>query len=405
MLLIIAWRNIWRNKRRSLIVLSSVVVGVIAAILVDGLSNGMLKQMLFNQINSNVSHIQIHKKGFHDNKTVQNYIPDYQKAVQAVKNNPSVKYYSERVITFGLLSSASNSSGVYINGVNPGQEQNVTNISKSIVEGSYLRGEGRDIVIGKSLAEKLGVGIGDKVVAMSNTPDGSVGSDVFRVKGIYETFSSEFDRINIYIPIVKAQQMLDIGDNVHEIAIITTDYEHAEQVKNEIASQIDGNEYEVLSYSDLLPMLILQMDFYKETMIIFNLIIGLALIFGIINVMLMSVLERIREFGVLMSVGMKNSKLFTMIITESFIIGLIGTVLGIGLGLLIQWPLSNTGLNLSMFAESLKSFGVGAIIYPETTVENLTSLIIMIPLIAVIAAIYPAIKAIKLEPVYAIRYV
>jgi putative ABC transport system permease protein len=404
MLLKIAWRNIWRNKRRSLIVLSSVVVGVIAAILVDGLSNGMLKQMLFNQINSNVSHIQIHKKGFHDNKTVQNYIPDYKKAVQAAKNNPSVKYYSERVITFGLLSSASNSSGVYINGVNPGQEKNVTDISKSIVEGSYLRGEGRDIVIGKSLAEKLGVGIGDKVVAMSNTPDGSVGSDVFRVKGIYETFSSEFDRINIYIPIQKAQKMLDIGDNIHGIAIITTDYEQADKVKNEIVSQLNG-DYEVLSYSDLLPMLILQMDFYKETMIIFNLIIGLALIFGIINVMLMSVLERIREFGVLMSVGMKNSKLFTMIITESFIIGLIGTVLGIGLGLLIQWPLSNTGLNLSMFAESLKSFGVGAIIYPETTVENLTSLIIMIPLIAVIAAIYPAIKAIKLEPVYAIRYV
>ena len=404
MLLKIAWRNIWRNKRRSLIVLSSVVVGVIAAILVDGLSNGMLEQMLFNQINSNVSHIQIHKKGFHDNKTVQNYIPDYPKAVQAVKNNPSVKYYSERVITFGLLSSASNSSGVYINGINPGQEQNVTDISKSIVEGSYLKGGGRDIVIGKSLAEKLGVGIGDKVVAMSNTPDGSVGSDVFRVKGIYETFSSEFDRINIYIPIGKAQQMLDIGDNVHEIAIVTTDYEQAGKVRNEIASKLDGG-YEVLSYIDLLPMLILQMDFYKETMIIFNLIIGLALIFGIINVMLMSVLERIREFGVLMSIGMKNSKLFTMIVTESFIVGLIGTVLGIGLGLLIQWPLSNTGLNLSMFAESLKSFGVGAIIYPETTIENLVSLIIMIPLIAVIAAIYPAVKAIKLEPVYAIRYV
>jgi putative ABC transport system permease protein len=404
MLLKIAWRNIWRNKRRSLIVLSSVVVGVIAAIIVDGLSNGMLRQMLFNQINSSVSHIQIHKKGFNDNKTVQNYIPDYRKAVQVVKNNPSVKYYSERVITFGLLSSASNSSGVYINGVNPGQEQNVTDISKSIVEGSYLRGEGREIVIGKSLAEKLGVGIGDKVVAMSNTPDGSVGSDVFRVAGIYETFSSEFDRINIYIPIQKAQQMLNIGDNIHEIAIITANYEQANMVRNEIVSKLNG-DYEVLSYNDLLPTLVLQMDFYKETMLIFNFIIGLALIFGIINVMLMSVLERIREFGVLMSIGMKNTKIFTMIVTESFIIGLIGTVIGIGLGLLIQIPLSNVGLNLSMFAESLKSFGVGAIIYPETTIENLISLIIMIPLIAVIAAIYPAIKAIKLEPVYAIRYV
>ncbi len=404
MLLKIAWRNIWRNKRRSSIVLISVVVGVIAAIIVDGLSNGMLNQMLFNQINSSVSHIQIHKKGFNDNKTVQNFIPEYKKVLDIVKNNASVKNYSRRVITFGLLSSASNSSGVYINGVDPREEQNVTDIKKSVIEGSYLTDKGRGIVIGKNLAEKLNVSIGDKVVAMSNTPDGSVGSDVFRIDGIYETFSSEFDRINIYIPIEKAQQMLNIGDNIHEIAIITNDYNRVSVVKNEIAAKLNG-DYEVMSYLDLLPMLIVQMDFYKETMLIFNLIIGLALIFGIINVMLMAVFERIREFGVLMSIGMKTTKLFRMIVTESFIIGIIGTVLGIAVGLLIQLPLSHSGINLSMFAGSLKSLGVGAIIYPETTYENLFSLVIMIPLIAVIAAFYPAYKAAKLEPVSAIRYV
>ena len=404
MLLKIAWRNIWRNKRRSSIVLISVVVGVIAAIIVDGLSNGMLNQMLFNQINSSVSHIQIHKKGFNDNKTVQNFIPEYKKVLDIVKNNASVKNYSRRVITFGLLSSVSNSSGVYINGVDPREEQNVTDIKKSVIEGSYLTDKGRGIVIGKNLAEKLNVSIGDKVVAMSNTPDGSVGSDVFRIDGIYETFSSEFDRINIYIPIEKAQQMLNIGDNIHEIAIITNDYNRVSVVKNEIAAKLNG-DYEVMSYLDLLPMLIVQMDFYKETMLIFNLIIGLALIFGIINVMLMAVFERIREFGVLMSIGMKTTKLFRMIVTESFIIGIIGTVLGIAVGLLIQLPLSHSGINLSMFAGSLKSLGVGAIIYPETTYENLFSLVIMIPLIAVIAAFYPAYKAAKLEPVSAIRYV
>src|SRR5512147_513039 len=106
MLLKIAWRNIWRNKRRSVIVLSSVVVGVIAAILLDGLTMGMLNQMLFNQINSSISHMQIHKKGFNDNKTVQNYLPDYRKTEEIIKKNPLVKHYSKRVITFGLLSSA-----------------------------------------------------------------------------------------------------------------------------------------------------------------------------------------------------------------------------------------------------------------------------------------------------------
>jgi putative ABC transport system permease protein len=404
MLLKIAWRNIWRNKRRSLIVLSSVIVGVIAAILLDGLTMGMLNQMLSNQINSSISHIQVHKKGFNDNKTVQNYIPDYHKAEEVVKNNPSVKHYSKRVVTFGLLSSAANSSGVYINGIIPEEEEKITYIKSSIIEGGYIKGTGREIVIGKNLAEKLDVGLGDKVVAMSNTPDGSVGSDVFRIAGIYETFSSEFDRINIYIPLSRAQQMLNIGDNIHEIAIITNDYNRVTNIKEEIVKQLSG-DYEVLSYIDLLPLLVVSLDMYKEMIWIINLIVGLALIFGIINVMLMSVFERIREFGVLISIGMKTSKLFMMIVIESFIIGIIGTGLGVILGLLIQAPLAETGINLSMFAESLKSFGSGAVIYPAASMENLVSLLIMIPFISVIAAIYPAYKAIKLEPVSAIRYV
>ncbi len=404
MLLKIAWRNIWRNKRRSLIVLSSVIVGVIAAILLDGLTMGMLNQMLSNQINSSISHIQVHKKGFNDNKTVQNYLPDYRKTEEAIRDNPSIKYYSKRVITFGLLSSASNSSGVYINGIIPEEEQNVTYIKRSITEGSYIKGDGREIVIGKNLAEKLDVDLGDKVVAMSNTPDGSIGSDVFRITGIYETFSSEFDRTYIYIPLARAQQMLDIGDNIHEIAIIVDDYDRVTSVKEEIARRLSA-DYEVLSYIDLLPLLVISLDMYRQMTWVINLIVGLALIFGIINVMLMAVFERIREFGVLISMGMKSSKLFMMIVTESFVIGMMGTGLGIALGLTIQAPLARVGVNLSMFAESLKSYGVGAVIYPAASLDNLMSLLVMIPFISVIAALYPAYKAVKLEPVSAIRYV
>jgi putative ABC transport system permease protein len=404
MLIKIAWRNIWRNKRRSLIVLTSIVIGAIAVILTDGLSNGMLGQMLTNQINSGVSQIQIHKKGFKDNKTVQNYIPDYHKVEEVLKNTQQIKCYSKRAITFGLLSSATNSSGVYINGIIPSEEEKVSDIKSSVNEGSYLGNNARGIVIGKGLAEKLEVGIGDKVVALASTPDGTVGSDVFRITGIYETSSTEFDRMNVYIQLREAQQLLGIGDNIYEFAILTTDYNQVTQVKDEIVSKL-SDKYEVLSYIDLLPMLIIQLDLYKESMLIFSVIVGIALIFGITNVMLMAVFERIREFGVLKSIGMKNTKLFSMIITESFIIGLIGTVIGIAAGLLIQIPLSNVGINLSMFAKSLKSFGVGAVIYPFASVENIMTLIILIPLISVIAAIYPAYKSVKLEPVTAMRYV
>lgn len=404
MLFKLAWRNLWRNKRRSLIIQLSVVVGVIAIITLDSLSNGMLYQMLFNQISTNVSHIQIHKKGFKDNKLVQNYIPDYQVIEDAIKKDPRIKSYSKRVISFGLISSATNSSGTYINGIVPDEEAEVSIIKSSIKQGGYLTGAPHEIVISERLAKKLEVGLGDKIVIMSSTMQGNVGSDLYRIVGLFNTFSSDFDKTNIYIPINSAQQLLGIGDNIYEFAIITDNYETAPQVAASL-SQIIGMKYEVLSYHDILPFVVIQLDLYKEFSYIITLIVSLALIFGIINTMLMAVFERIREFGVLMSIGMKNEKLFLMIVSEAFILGVIGTIAGTVFGLLLQLPLTYYGLNLSIFAQSLNSFGLGAIIYPVVTFENTLVTFLTIPIVAIIGALYPAIKAVRLQPVYALRYV
>jgi putative ABC transport system permease protein len=404
MLLKLAWRNIWRNKRRSLIVLVSVVVGLTAIVLTDGLSNGMIRQMLFNQINLDISHIQIHKKGFNKNKIVKNYIPNYKHVESLLNKDPEVKEYSKRVYVTGILSSANNSSGVIIYGINPSAEAKVSIIKNSIIEGKYLDKGKREIIIGKKLAEKLGVEIGDKVVAMANTLKGDIGSDAFRITGIFQTPNSEYDKRAVYVQAATEQEMLGIGNNYHEFAIITNDYNKVTSIKNYLESKL-GSGYEVYTYRDLLPMLIYQMELYKETMMILNVIIGLALIFGIVNTMLMSVFERIREFGVLMAIGMKNSRLYLMIVFEAFILGIIGSLAGLVLGLLLDIPLAHSGINLSMFATGLESFGVGAVIYPVLSAGNIINAVIFMPFVAVLGALYPAYKAIKLEPIYAINYV
>jgi ABC-type lipoprotein release transport system permease subunit len=404
MLFKLAWRNIWRNKRKSLIVLGSIVVGMIAVIFYDGLDHGMLRQMLNNQISSSVAHIQIHKEGFNNNKVIKNFIPDNQIVEKVVKNQKDIKAYSERVITFGLLSSATSSSGVYIYGIYPEMEAKVSNIKSSIIQGNFLSEGKRDIVIGKKLAEKLGVGIGDKLVLMANTPEGNIGSDLFRVSGIFQTVNSEFDKSTIYVPVKTVQQMLNIDNHIYEYAIILNDYRNADKVKAELESKLNSS-YEVLSYKDLLPMLIYQMELYDESMWIFYMIVGLALIFGIVNTMLMSVFERTNEIGVLMAIGMKNSKIFLMFVFEAFMLGLIGTIAGLICGLLIHWPISISGINFSIFSDALKSFGIGAVIYPVLSVSNTIVLTIIIPFIAVIGALYPAYRAIKLEPIKAIYYV
>lgn len=404
MLLKLAWRNIWRNRRRSLIVLTSVVVGLVAIIISDGLSNGMIGQMLFNQINLNISHIQIHKKGFNNNKIVKNYLPDYKKVDQVLGRDPQVQAYSKRVFVTGILSSANNSSGVMIYGINPGAEAEVSIIKKSIINGSYLTNNKRDIIIGKKLAEKLEVEVGDKVVAMANTLKGEIGSEVFRIVGIFKTASSEFDKTAIYIPALTEQEMLNTGDKYYEYAVITKDYTNVDEIQKKLEESL-GDNYEVLSYKDLLPMLIYQVELYKETMWILNVIIGLALIFGIINSMLMSVFERIREFGVLMSIGMKNSRIYLMIVLEAFIIGIVGTVTGIIIGLLLEIPLAHTGIDLSFFSSGLEAFGIGTVIYPVLSTGNIFMSSLFMPFVAILGALYPAYKAIKLEPIYAIYYV
>ncbi|RMF56999.1 MAG: ABC transporter permease [Calditrichaeota bacterium] len=400
----IAWRNIWRNKRRSLIVLTSIIVGLVAIVLYDSLSVGMIYQMLENQIGSYVAHIQIHKNGFNDNRIIQNYVPSPHKVDSLLQKEKFVKAYSKRVLSFGILSSATNSSGVYLVGIRPEMESRVTKIHTYITEGTYLTGKSHEIVIGKNLADKLKVGIGDKVVAMASSLHGNIGAEVFRVVGIYQSFSSQFDKIYIYVNLHDAQNMLELEDNISEFALLLENSELSQNVKNRLSTQL-GEEYEVLTFQELLPMLVLQIDVYKESIFIFYAIIAIAMIFGIVNTMLMSVFERIQEFGVLMAIGMKNSRVFFMVLLEALILGTVGTIVGFILGYLIYIPLSHTGIDFAMFSEGLKAFGVGTVIYPVLTLQSVVSALLVIPFISVIGAIYPAIKAIRLEPINAIRYV
>jgi putative ABC transport system permease protein len=404
MLLKIAWRNIWRNARRSLIVIISIVVGLVAILLNDALSIGMIQQIFDNQIRSHVSYLQIHAKGFNENKVIQNRIARPDTVEPLLKEDPEVQAYSRRVVTFGLVSSASNSSGSMLIGVEPDREAQVTSIRASIIQGHYLTGKRHEIIIGKSMAEKLGVSVGGKLVGMASMVSGAVGSDLFRVVGIFETVSSEFNKSFVYISLENAQEMLELGASVSEFAIITHNRERVEPLKHRLAARL-GPGFEVLSYADLLPLMIAEMEMYKETAYVVYVIVGLAMIFGIINAMLMSVFERIHEFGVLMAMGMKNTRLFLLVLTEAVLLGVAGTLVGLLLGLAVYFPLAATGINLSMFAEGLAAFGSGSVIYPHLTIDSVITAALVVPLVTLLGAVYPALKSVRLVPVQAIRYV
>ncbi len=398
----IAWRNILRNKRRSLILIMSIMIGVMAMILTDGLSIGMMRQMLTNQIGADAGYIQIHKKGYKANPSLKNSILDPDEVRSALSKESSSCSVSERLRTFGMVNSAYNSSGVSIVGVTPKSEERVTTIYKYVVKGIYLSGRPDEIIIGTSTADKLKVGLGDKVVIMASRLDGSIGSEACRVVGLFETFDSGFDQSHVYIPLQTAQRMLGAQDRISEFIVNPAETKQTDQIAGRIRSELP-KLYEVLTYKQMLPLLVMQIQLYDETIYIFYAIIAIALIFGIVNTMLMAVMERTFEFGVDMAIGMSNRRIFTMIMMEAAYLGLTGTAIGLVASFGVLIPLSYSGWNLAMFSESLKSLGVGTTIYPILTVSSLANTIIIIPLATVCGAIYPALRAVKLQPVEAIR--
>lgn len=404
MLLTLAWRNLWRNPRRTLIILVSVAVGVLALVLSDAFSIGMMHQMLDNRIGAHVGHLQIHADGFRDNPSLDSLIDEPDELQRRLDALPFVAASSQRLLFFGLLSSSRASSGVNLVGIEPESEQRITTIARSVTEGSYLGTNEGEILISAELAEKLEVGVGDKVVAMASRSSGEMGSSAFRIGGLFRTFDSQFDKTHVYLNIGDFRTMLETGPRSAQIVALVDNPDSVAAYMPRIREIMPAG-VEAASYRDLLPLLILQMESYAELIWIFYLIVGLAMFFGIVNTMLMAVFERVHEIGVFMAVGMKRGQIFRMILAEAFTMGLIGTAVGAGIAWLAHLPFDQQGLDLAIFSDALHSMGVGSRIYPRFSASTFLNSFVMVPLFAALGAVYPAFKAVRLQPVEAMRYV
>jgi len=404
MLTRLAWRNLWRNRRRSLIILVSIIIGVLAMDYSGNFARGTMKQMVDNQLGTHIAHVQVHAKGFNDNKVVQNFMEFSDSLIANVRACPNVLSASRRTVIFGLLSSASSSAGVLLIGVVPQEEERVTTIHQLVREGRYLGTGANEIVISKRLAQTLDIGLGDRVVAMASALDGTVGSQMFRVVGLYESSSLSFDRMYVYVPLAMAQSVLHVGGRIAEVAVVAQSPDSARSVAHELRSELNAS-YEVLSFHDIMPSLLSQVETVDKLMIVFYLLIGAAMMFGIVNTMLMSVFERIREIGVLISIGMKSRQIIVMIELEALLLGLVGVVVGLGMSLILNGILSQTGVDLSVFSSGLAAFGMAAIVYPVMSAGALIQEALMVFAVCLAAAVYPAMRAVRLEPVRAIYHV
>lgn len=397
----LAWKNIWRNKKRSLILMIAAALGLWGGVFTLAMMNGLWEAMIKTYIDRTTGHIQIHAKGFLKEKSIDNFIHDGEKIISELKKKKEITGISGRMIIDGLVSSPHSSGGIKIIGVNPSDEKTVTTIHSTIKEGKFFSEAQDQAVIGKKLAEMLKVKLRSKIVVSFQGLDGSIIYTALRVVGIFETESSTSDRSQLFVKKNDIYKLLNSPPMNHEIAIRAQSGEVSDLILPALKKKYDG--YEVDSWLELSPMFKYGQASLDIQLYFFLGIILFGLLFGIVNTMLMSVLDRVREFGVLIAVGMKKKKLFRLIIIESIILSVIGAVVGVILGYITILILSKVGIDLSIFSEALAFYGVDPILFPVMPSEAFYIIAIMIILTALIASFYPALKATKLQPAEAIR--
>ena len=403
-LTIISWRNVWRNHKRSIVMMLAVAIGLWGGLLALGIANGLVTERQRTTIEQHISHIQIHNPEFLKDDNIRNHISDYKELLETINQIPEIQEYSARTMVTGMLATASLTKGVRIIGIDPQREDETSNIGSNTIEGSFFEDPGRNpILVGRTLADKIKVQERSRVVLTFQDPDNEIISAAFRVFGIFQTSNTTFDETNVYILQSDLVSYLDSMMVVSEIAIILDDIEESETV----AGYLKGHfpDLEIRTWAEVSPELSYLNEMFGVMITIILGIILLALAFGLVNTMLMSVYERIQELGMLMAVGMNKKKIFSMILLETSFITFGGAAGGVLLGYVTIRAIQNTGLNLAVVGgDSLEYMGFPSVIYPELDPSFYYTLTIMVIITVFLAAIFPALRALRLKPAEAVRH-
>lgn len=405
-LIVIAWRNLWRSKVRSGVVIAAMSIGIWAAIFLSGFSIGLNEQRTNSALSTYLGYAQVHANGWSDEPAADMLILNIEEVEDAGASTPGFVAQSARLVQSGMANSSRGSLGVMILGVDPAQDTLVSDLHTRIVEGEYLP-EFRRVAkayVGEAFAEELHLEVGKKFTVTFQSANGYLTTENFSVGGIYRTVSSAFDKMTILIPKAYMADKMGVGsDEAHEIVLKTTSKEAADTWA--AAMSADFANLEVESWRDVSPELGYADDMMATSLYIFISIIIFAITFGILNTMLMAILERKRELGMLMAVGMNQRRTFFMVVIETLFLGGVGAPLGILIGHITLVISSKSGFDLSAVGDGLNSFGMDAIVYPSTVPDYYLGISLLVVLMTLLASLIPAFRAINLKPVEAIRSV
>jgi putative ABC transport system permease protein len=401
----IAWRNIGRHRRRSAITATAMGFGAAVCIAMIAFADGWLGQIFDIVVGQQIGHVQIHDPDYPRQRPLHETIAEPEAVVATLDGLPESVAVSPRAHGFALLAVGDEAAGVQVTGIDPERERQVTALADHLVEGRYLDGASGQMLLGVGLAESLGAALGDEVVAVTQAADGSMGSALYSVTGIYRTGSARLDRGGAFVTLAEIQDLLVLGDGVHEIAFNASSREEIPALVAAAEAALEGRGLLVRTWSQIDPALGQMLELTDAMIWIILIFIFSVASLGILNTMLMSVFERIRELGVAQALGLRPLQVLRLVLWETLFLSLMAAAGGAALGVLGAWLLENRGLDLSGLMGEYGMAGVvfEPIVYGDLRFDRVVVVLIFMFVVAFLASIWPAIRAARLDPVAAMR--
>ncbi|MBE9580228.1 MAG: ABC transporter permease [Proteobacteria bacterium] len=396
----LAWRNVWRNHRRTFVILVAIAFGIWSMVTLAAIMRGMIEQQVRNVINNLTGHIQVHAVGYRDDPVVDNSMPPPGPHMVEVLRGEHVRAWSTRVRVPAVVASERESAGVTLVGIDPEAEQGLSFIAEAVTEGRYLESSGDcGVLLGRKLVERLETSLGKRVVLMSQDVDNEIADRGFRVVGVFDANMEATETGYVFTGRSVAQEMLRLGENISELALVARDRQDLGAVLQLLVRVAPG--LDIQPWTKLEPLLVLTVKMYEATMLIWFVVVFLAMSFGLVNTLLMAVFERTREIGLFQALGMRPGFLLSQVLLESLTVLMIGLVMGNVLAWATIASLAD-GLNLSAFAEGLEWAGISSVIYPLISASDVISANLLVLVLGIVASLYPAWRAARRVPVEAI---
>lgn len=403
MFVVLAWRNLWRNRNRTYITLSSVGFAVLLSVFIDAWQTGVFDLLIKNVVSYYSGYIQVHQKDYWEEQTLENSFELTDDLQQQILAHENVSDVGARIETFMLASNADNTTGCMMAGVSPEKEVQIIELKKHLIQGKYFKNGDRGVLMGKGLAEKLQLQLNDSVILLGQGYRGASAAGRYRVQGILEFGSPDLSNRMLFLPLKEAQLLLDAPDIATSLVLMLRDTRKLSRTQQDLATTL-GTEYRVMTWEEMMPEIVEHIKTDKGGSLIMSLILYLLVSFGIFSTLLMMMVERKFELGMLLAIGMKKRQLTKMIVLESFFVAFTGALAGIVLSIpavyyFKYFPIRFTGA----MAEVYKSYGFDPTMPTSTDPMIWIKQALIIIIVSLLLSIYPVYKIITLDALQSMK--